>query len=125
MHLRWILSSLAIPKVDNFAKGWIGSVGTNTGAPVVHAAKMPTQYILASASLQVQCDGTMADVKMLPAFTSKRSPRCFSDVLHDSLEGNPDLQLVVVRPSGEGLQHLLEYTQAAVDGDGCEETVYL
>ena len=43
--------------------------GAKTGAAVVHAAKMPTQYILARESMQVQCDGAMADVKMLPAFT--------------------------------------------------------
>ena len=89
-----------MPKLDNLAKGWIGNVASKTGVAVVHAAKMPTQYILARESMQVQCDGTMADVKMLPAFTSKRSPRCFSDVFHDILEGNPDLQLVVVRPNG-------------------------
>ena len=56
--------------------GWIGGVGSKTGIAVVHVAKMPTQYILARDSMQVQCDGTMADVKMLPVFTSKRSPRC-------------------------------------------------
>ena len=76
------LSSIAIPKVDNFAKGWIASVWTKTGAAVVHAAKVPTQYILAMESMQVQCDGPMVDVKMLPAFTSKRSPGRFTDVLH-------------------------------------------
>ena len=80
-----------MPKVDNLAKGWIGSVGAKTGAAVVHAAKMPTQYILARESMRVQCDGATADVKMLPAFTAKRSLGCFSDVLHDILEGNPDL----------------------------------
>ena len=58
-------------------------------AAVVHAAKMPTRYILARENMQVQCDGAMADVKMLPAFTAKRSPGCFSDILHDILEGNP------------------------------------
>ena len=114
-----------MPKVDNLAKGWIGSVGTKTGATVVHATKMPTQYILARESMPVQCDGTIADVKMLTAFTSKRSPGCFSDNLHDILEGNPDMQLVVVRPSGEDLEHLFEYTAATVDGDGRQETVYL
>ena len=67
------------------------SVGTKTGATVVHAAKMPMQYFLSRESVQVQCDGTMADVKLLPVFTSKRSPGCFSDVLHDILEGNPNL----------------------------------
>ena len=46
-------------------------MGTKTGAAVVHAAQMPTKYILARESMQVQCDGTMADVKMLPASTSK------------------------------------------------------
>ena len=50
---------------------------------------------------------------------------CFSDVLHDILEGNPDLQVVVVRPSGEDLEHLFEYAQASVDVDGRQETVYL
>ena len=62
--------------------------------------------------MQVQCDGTIPDVKMPPPFTSKKSPRCFSDVLHDILEGKRELQLVVVRPSGEDLEHLLEYAQA-------------
>ena len=99
-------------------------MGTKTGAAVVHAAKMPTQYIFARENIKMQCDGTMADVGM-PAFTSKRSPRCFSDVLHDILEGNPTLQLVVIRPSGEGLEPLFEYTSATVDGDGRQETVYL
>ena len=60
-----------MPKVDNLAKGWIGSVGAKTGAAVVHAAEMPTQYILVRESMQVQRDGAMADVKMLPAFTAK------------------------------------------------------
>ena len=110
-------------KVDNLAKGWIGSVGAKTGAAVVHAAKMPTQYILARESMQVQCDGAMADVKVLPPFTAKRSPGCLGDVLHDILERNPDLQLVVVRLSGKDLEHLFEY--ATVDGDGRQETVYL
>ena len=73
-------------------------MGANTGALVVHGAKMPTQYILARESMHVQCDGALADVKMLPAFTAKRSPGCFGDVLHDILEGNPNMQLVVVRP---------------------------
>ena len=73
----------------------------------------------------VQCDGTMADVKMLVAFTSQRSPGCFNDVLHDILEGNPNLQLVVVRPNGEDLQHLFEYTTATVNGEGRQETVCL
>ena len=99
--------------------------GIKTGAAVVQAANMPTRYILVRESMQVRCDGTMADVKMLPAFTSKRSPRCFSHVLHDILEGNPDLQLVVSPPSGEDLEHLFEYTAATVDGDGRQETVYL
>ena len=114
-----------MPKVDNLAKGLIGSVGAKTGAAVVHAAKIPTQYILARHSMQVQCDGAMADVKMLPAFTAKRSPGGFSDVLHDILEGNPNLQVVVVRPSGEDLEHPFEYAQATVDADGRQETVYL
>ena len=48
----------------------------------------------------MECDGTMADVKMLPACTSKGSPKCFSDVLHNILEGNPDLQLVVLVSGG-------------------------
>ena len=86
----------------------MGSVGTKTGATVVHAAKMPTQYILARESMEVQCDGAMADVKILPAFTAKRSPGCFSDVLHDILEANLDVQLVVVWLSGEDLEHLFE-----------------
>ena len=107
-----------MPKVNTLAKGCIGSVGTKTGTTVVHIAKMPTQHILTRDSMQVQCDGAMADIRMLPAFTSKRSPACFSDVLHDILEGNPDLQLVVVRPSGEVLEHLFEYAQATVDRDG-------
>ena len=114
-----------MPKVDNLAKGWIGSVGAKTGAAVVHAAKMRTQYILVRESMQVQCDDAMADVKMLPAFTAKRSPACFSDVLHDILEGNVDLQLSVVRPSGEDLEHLFVYAQATVDRDGRHETVCL
>ena len=75
--------------------------------------------------MQVQCDGAMADVKMLPAFTTKRSPGCFSDITHDILEGNSDLQLVVVRPSGKDLAYLFEYSQGTVDGDGRHETVYL
>ena len=62
-----------------------------TGATVVHAAKIPMQYFLLRENIQVQCDGTMADVKLLPAFTPKRSPGCVSDVLHDILEGNPNL----------------------------------
>ena len=99
--------------------------GAKTGAAVVHAAKMPKQYILARESMQVQCDGAMADVKMLPAFTAKPSPGFFSDVLHDILEGSRDLQLVVVRPNGEDLEHLFEYAQATVDADGRQETVYL
>ena len=100
-------------------------MGSKTGAAVVHAPKMPTQYILARESMHVQCAGTIADVKMLPAFTSKRSLGCFTDVLRDVLEGNPDLQLVVVRPSGEDLEHQFEYTAATVDGEGRQETVYL
>ena len=112
-------------KVGNLAKGLIGSVGTKTGAAVVHATKIPSQYILARESMQVQCDGAMVDFKMLPPFIAKRSPGCFSDLLHDILEGNQDLQLVVVRPSGEDLEHLFEYAQATVDGDGRQETVYL
>ena len=48
-------------------------MGTKTGAAVVHAAKMPTQCILAKESMQVHCHGAMADFKMLPAFTAKRS----------------------------------------------------
>ena len=75
--------------------------------------------------MQVQCDGIVADVNMLPEFTSKRSPGCFSGVPHDVLEGNPDLHLEVVRPTGEDLEHLFEYTAATVDGDGRQETVYL
>ena len=75
--------------------------------------------------MQVQCDGAMADVKMLPAFTANRSPGCFSDVLHDILKGNPHLQVVVVRPSGDDLGHLFEYAQATVNADGRQETVYL
>ena len=63
-----------MPEVDSVAKGWIGSVGAKTGAGVVHAAKMPTQCILATESMQVQCDGAMVDVKMLPAFIAKPSP---------------------------------------------------
>ena len=114
-----------MPKADNLAKGRIGSVGAKMGAAVVHAAEMPTQYILARESMQVQCDGAMADVKMLPAFTAKLSPECFSAGLHDSLEGNLDLQLVVVRPSDKDVEHLFEYAQATVDGDGRQETVYL
>ena len=73
----------------------------------------------------VQWDGAMADVKMLPPFTAKPSPGCFSNVLHNIIEGNLDLQLVVVRPSGEDLEDLFEYAQATVDGDGRQETVYL
>ena len=75
--------------------------------------------------MQVQCDGATAVVKKLPAVTIKRSPGCFSDVLHDILEGNPDVQLVVVRPSGGDAEHLFESAQATVDGDGRQETVYL
>ena len=105
----------AMPKVDNLAKGWIGSVEAKTGATVVHITKMPTQCILARERRPVQCDGAMADVKMLPAFTAKRSPGCFSDVLHDILRGNPDLHL----------EDLFEYAHATVDGDGRQETVYL
>ena len=116
---------LPMPKVDNLAKGWIGSFGAKKGVAVVHATKMPTQYIFARESMQVQCDGAMADVKMLPAFTAERSPGCFSDVLHHILEGNPDLQLVVVRPSGEDLERLFDYAQGTVDADGRQETVYL
>ena len=112
-------------KVDNLAKGWIGSMGTKTGAAVVHAAKMPTQCFHARESMQVQCEGAMADVKMLPTFTAKRSPRFFNDVLHDILEGNPHLQLVVVWPSGEDPEHIFMYAQATVDGDGRQETVCL
>ena len=114
-----------MPKVHNLAKGWIANVGAKTGAAVVHAAKMPTQYILARDSMHVQCDGAMADVKMLHAFTVKRPPGCFSDVLHDILEGNPDLQVAVVPPRGEDIEHLFEYAQATVDADGRQETVYL
>ena len=112
-------------KVDNLPKGWIGSVGAKTGTAVVHAAKMPTQYILARESMQVQCHGAMADVKMLPAFTAKRSPWCFNDVLGDILKGSPHLQLVVVRPNGEAQEHLYHHAQATVDGDGRQQTVYL
>ena len=100
-------------------------MGAKTGAAVVHAAKRPTQYILAREIMQMQCDGAMADVKMLPAFTAKRSPGCLSDVLHDVLKGNPDLQLVVVRPGGKDVEHLFEYAQATLDANGCRETVYL
>ena len=113
-----------MPKVDDLAKGWIGSVG-KTGAAVVHAAKMPMQCILARASMHVQCNGAMADVKMLPSFTAKQSPRYFNDVLHDVPEGNLDQRLVVVRLNGEDLVHLFEYAQATVDGDGGLETVHL
>ena len=115
----------AMPKVDNLAKGWIGSLGAKTGAAEVPATKMPTHYILARESMQVQCDGAMADVQMLPAFTAKRSPGCFSNILHDILKGNLVLQLVVVRPSGKGLVHLFEYAPATVDADGRKEMVYL
>ena len=73
----------------------------------------------------MQCDGAMADVKMLPAFTAKRSPWCFIDVLHSILEGNLDLQLVVVPANGEDLDYLFEYAQATVDADSYQETVYL
>ena len=73
----------------------------------------------------MQCDGAMVDVKMLLASNAKRSPGCFSDVLPDILVGNPDLQLVVVRASGEDREHLFEYTQGTVDGDGRQVTVYL
>ena len=73
----------------------------------------------------MQCTGTKGDVKMLPAFTSKRSPGCFSDVLQDTLEGNPHLQLVVVRPSGEDPKHLFQFTAGTVDGGGRQEMVYL
>ena len=114
-----------MPKVDNLAKGWIGVVVAKTRATVLHAAKMPTQCILGRDSMQVQCDGAMADVKMLPAFTAKRSPGCFSDVLHSILKGYPTLQLVVVRASGKDLGHLFRYAQATVDGDCRQETVYL
>ena len=38
---------------------------------MVHVAKLSIQCILAKESMQVQCDGAMADVKM---FTAKRSP---------------------------------------------------
>ena len=73
-----------------------------------------------------RCRAGRAHAKtLLPAFTAKRSPGCFSDVLHDILEGNPHMQLVVVRPSGEDLEHLFEYAQATVDGYGRQETVYL
>ena len=71
-------------------------MGAKMGAAVVHAAKMPTEYMLARESMQVQCDGAMADVKMLPALTAKRSPGGFSDVLRDIHEGNLDSQVVVV-----------------------------
>ena len=54
----------------------------------------------------MQCDGTMADVKMLPVFSSKRSLGCFSDVLHDILKGNPNMQLVMVRPRGPGFSEI-------------------
>ena len=114
-----------MPNVDNLAKGRIGSVGAKTGATVVHAAKMPTQYILERDNMQVQCDGAMADVKMLAAFTAKRSPCCFSNVLHDILEGNADQQPVEVWPGGEDAEHLFQSAQATVDGDGRQETVYL
>ena len=100
-------------------------MGAKTGAAVAHAAKTPTQCILARESMHVQCNGAMADVKVVPAFTAKRSPGCFSDVLHDIFEGNLDLQLVVVRPSTKDLEHLFEYAQATVDGDGRQQTVYL
>ena len=63
--------------------------------------------------MRVQCDGTMVDIKMLHAFTSKRSPWCFSHVLHDILEKNVNPQLVVVRRNGEDLEHMFEYTAAA------------
>ena len=99
-------------------------MGSTTGAAVVHAAKLRTQYIFARESMHVQCDGTTADVKILPVFTSKRSPECFSDV-HIILGRYPDMQLVVVRPSGEDLEHLFEYTAATVDGEGGQGTGYL
>ena len=67
--------------MDNVAKGWIGRVGTKIGEAVAHAAQMPTQYILARESMQVQCGGSMAHVKLLLAFTSKQSLGCFSDVV--------------------------------------------
>ena len=84
-------------------------MGTNTGAAAVHATEMSTQCFHARESMQVQCEGAMADVKMLPTFNAKRSPRFFNDVLHDILEGNPDLQLVVVWPSGEDPEHIFMY----------------
>ena len=101
----------------------MGTMGT-TRALVVHAAKMSTQFILVREIMQVQCDGTMAHVKMLPMFTSKRSTGCFSDVLQDILEGNLDVQLVVVRLSGKDPEHLFVYTAGTVDGDGRQGTVY-
>ena len=88
---------------------------------MVHAAKMPTQCILAKESMQVQCEwchGGCQDA-------TRVHRQAISDVLHDILEGNLALQLVVVRPSGEDLEHLFEYAQATVDGNGCQETMYL
>ena len=72
-----VLSFVAMPKVDNLAKGWIGSVATKTGATVLHATQMPTQHISRKEIMRVECDATIADIKMLPAFTPKRSLGCF------------------------------------------------
>ena len=74
--------------------------------------------------MEVHCNGTMADVKMLPEFTSKRSPGSLSDSLYNNLEGNPGLQPQVVRGNGEDPEHQFEYTTATVDRDGRQGKVY-
>ena len=91
-------------------KGVDYSVGSKMGVMRAHATKMPTQYILARECMQVQWDGTIADVKTLPSFTSNQSVACFNDVLQDVLEGNVNLQVVVVRPNEEDLEHLFVRT---------------
>ena len=115
----------AMPKVDNLAKGWIGSVGAKTGAAVVHAAKMPTRYILARESMQVQCDGAMADVKMLPAFTAKRSPGCFSYISTTLRNGTQICKWWWYGQVAKTLSTYLSMPPATACTNGCQETVYL
>ena len=73
-----------MPNLENLAKGCIGRPGAKTGATVVDAAQIPTQYIHAKDGTWVQRDSTMVDVKMRPTFTIKQTSSCIGDVLHDT-----------------------------------------
>ena len=55
-------------------------------------------------------DAARVHLQAMPRVLHRRSTHIF--------EGNPNVQLVVVQPSGEDLEHLFEYIPASVEGDG-------